>query len=171
MCLTVRVESDLFSPNICLFLGTGSGMSHPVVVKCAWFCTTGPLHRLMTKVTSLSSGMITNATLRTTMSANTQKVSNYCRSHAQHCFTWHIGAGDCWYYCGPNPFLLQSSVVNCVHSWIFCNSSWPFEEDTRYMHFLDFWRNRNHNKCSFCTFCRKTAGIYWNEHITCRYNM
>lgn len=52
-------------------------MSHPAVGKCVWFCTTSPQHHLTKKVISCSDGMTTTATPRTTMSANTQKVSQW----------------------------------------------------------------------------------------------
>ena len=61
--------------------GTGTGMSHRVVLKCVRFCTTSPLHHLMKKVISCSSGMMTTATPRTTMCANTQRVSPLDHRH------------------------------------------------------------------------------------------
>lgn len=55
-------------------LGTGTGMSHHVVVKCVRFYTTNHLHHLMKRVISCFSGTMTTATPRTTLSANTQRV-------------------------------------------------------------------------------------------------
>lgn len=71
------------SLNRCVLFaaGTGTGMSHRVVLKCVRFCTTSPLHHLTKKVISCSSGMMTTATPRTTMCANTQKVSPLDHRH------------------------------------------------------------------------------------------
>jgi len=66
--------------SLCLLfaVGTGTGMNHRVVVKCVWCCITIPLYHLMRKVISCSSGMMTTAVPRTTLSANTRKVSRRC---------------------------------------------------------------------------------------------
>ena len=64
--------------NNCFFFfaaGTGTGMSHRVVVRCAWFCTISRLLRLKETVVSCSSGVTSTASPRTALSANTQKVS------------------------------------------------------------------------------------------------
>lgn len=60
-------------------IGTGTGTSRRVAGKCAWFCTISRRCHLTKTVTSCSSGTTTTATPRTTLSANTQRVSQRFR--------------------------------------------------------------------------------------------
>ena len=63
-------------PNCLYCLGTGIGTRHPVARGGVWSCPTGILPCQTGVGTSCSGGMMTTATQRTTLSANTQRVSS-----------------------------------------------------------------------------------------------
>lgn len=105
--------------NLCILFieGTGIGMSHRVVGKCVRFCTTSPLHHLTKKVISSSSGMMTTATPRTILSANTRKVSQWITDTellylATRC--WEFGTFG---FLNPQNWnlIFQKSSLKCDH--------------------------------------------------------
>lgn len=70
--LVVTSEKKWFS--YCACVGTGTWTSHHAVMRCVWWCTTNHLLPLVWEGYICSSGTMTTAKPRTTLSVNTQQV-------------------------------------------------------------------------------------------------